>query len=72
MNKEIRKLLVEILRDLENANYLCSRIPSGQDRSFIVRGIAKRNLCISCRRICSLYMILPKDRDMKFGIEGRF
>ena len=29
----------------------------------------KKNLLVSCRRICSLCMILPEDRDMKFGIE---
>lgn len=46
-------------------------IPSGQDRSYTAKEIVKGNSGISCRRICSLCMILPEDRDMRFGIEGK-
>ena len=46
-------------------------IPFGQGRNFIAREIVKKNLLIFLRRICSLCMTLPEDRDMKSGTMDR-
>ncbi len=43
----------------------------GRARNCTEKEIQKQNFTISCRRICRCYMILQKDRDMKFGIEIR-
>jgi hypothetical protein len=42
-------------------------IPSGPDRNCTAKEIPRKSLIISCRKICSRYMIQPEGRDMRYG-----